>query len=134
MNDENKNNEIADIKKEDVVTPVSVVSNKIKIDDLKKIEIRVGQIKTADPVEGSEKLLILQVDFGQEERQIVSGIAKFFSTQELIGRKFAFVTNLEPIKLMGHASNGMILGAKDNQGQFSLLNLSQEIQNGTNIS
>jgi methionyl-tRNA synthetase len=109
-------------------------SNKITIDDLAKVEIRVGQIKGATPVEGSEKLLILKVDFGNEERQIVSGIAKYFTPESLIDKKVPFVTNLEPRKLMGHESNGMIFAAKDSAGHFSLLDVSVDIENGTFIS
>lgn len=129
MNDENK--KVEDVNLSDISKPES---NKITIDDLKKVEIRVGQIKSVTPVEGSEKLLILQVDFGNEQRQIVSGIAKYFSPETLIDKKVPFVTNLEPRKLMGYESNGMIFAAKDSADHFSLLNVSSEIENGTHIS
>jgi len=83
---------------------------KISIDDFKKVEIRVGEIRSAEPVEGSEKLLRLMVDFGSEVRQVVSGIAKYFaSPQDLVGVRCAFVTNLEPRMLMGLESQAMIL-------------------------
>lgn len=134
MNEEQKESEATEIKKEEVITPAPIVSNKITIDDLKKVEIRIGQIKSATPVEGSEKLLILKVDFGNEERQIVSGIAKYYSPESLIDKKVPFVTNLEPRKLMGHESNGMIFAAKDSADHFSLLDVSPEIENGTHIS
>ena len=88
----------------------------ISIDEFKKVEIRVGEIKSAEPVEGSEKLLRLQVDFGSleaggvGERQVVSGIAKYFPDLSLlVGKRCAFVTNLEPRKLMGLESQAMIL-------------------------
>lgn len=70
----------------------------ISIDDFKKVEIQVGLIKSAEPVEGSEKLLKLSVDFGEETpRQVVSGIAKYFpDISLLVGKRCAFVTNLEP--------------------------------------
>jgi len=137
MNDENKKPEITEeggveIKQPEIV--ISLESKTITIDDLKKVEIRVGQIKSAIPVEGSEKLLILKVDFGNEERQIVSGIAKYYSPDNLIGKKVPFVTNLEPRKLMGHESNGMIFAAKDSADHFSLLDVAPEIENGTHIS
>jgi methionyl-tRNA synthetase len=125
---EEENKKIKEVKE------VENKSNKITIDDLAKVEIRVGQIKSATPVEGSEKLLILKVDFGNEERQIVSGIAKYFSPESLIDKKVPFVTNLEPRKLMGHESNGMIFAAKDSAGHFSLLDVSVDIENGTFIS
>ncbi len=83
---------------------------KISIDDFKKIEIRVGEIRSAEPVEGSEKLLRLVVNFGSEDRQVVSGIAKYFpAVADLVGKKCAFVTNLEPRMLMGLESQAMIL-------------------------
>ena len=84
----------------------------ISIDDFKKVEIRVGEILSAEPVEGSEKLLRLKVNFGPDERQVVSGIAKYFPDLTLlIGKKCAFVTNLEPRKIMGLESQAMILAA-----------------------
>ena len=82
----------------------------ISIDDFKKVEIRVGEILSAEPVEGSEKLLRLKVNFGPDERQVVSGIAKFFpDLGQLVGKKCAFATNLQPRKLMGLESQAMIL-------------------------
>lgn len=86
------------------------MENTISIDEFKKVEIRVGEIISAEPVEGSEKLLKLKVNFGSEERQVVSGIAKFFpNLADLIGKRCAFATNLEPRALMGLESQAMIL-------------------------
>jgi methionyl-tRNA synthetase len=98
-------------------------SEKISIDEFKKAEIRIGEIRSAVPVEGSQKLLRLEVFFGGEEmRQIVSGIAAYFpDPQTLVGKKVAFAYNLAPRMLMGLESNGMILGASDVAGNFSLL-------------
>jgi len=82
----------------------------ISIDDLQKIEIRIGEIISAEPIEGSEKLLKLRVNFGSEERQVLSGIAKFFADpQLLVGKRCAFVTNLAPRMMMGLESQAMIL-------------------------
>ena len=84
--------------------------DRISIDEFKKVEIRVGEIRSAEPVEGSEKLLKLEVDFGDEKRQVVSGIAKYFpNLSDLVGKRCAFVTNLEPRMLMGLESQAMIL-------------------------
>ena len=83
---------------------------KISIDEFKKVEIRIGEIVSAEPVEGSEKLLKLKVNFGDEERQVVSGIAKYFPDPSgAVGKRCAFVTNLEPRMLMGLESQAMIL-------------------------
>ncbi len=91
---------------------------KISIDDFKKIEIRVGEIKSAEPVVGSEKLLRLVVNFGAEDRQVVSGIAKFYpDLAVLVGKKCAFATNLEPRPIMGLESQAMILAAGGDEGQ-----------------
>jgi methionine--tRNA ligase beta chain len=85
----------------------------INIDDLKKIDLRIGKIVTCQKVEGSEKLLKLEVDFGSEigQRQIISGIAKSYEPEFLIGKQALFIVNLEPREIMGMQSNGMILCA-----------------------
>ena len=85
----------------------------INIDDLKKIDLRIGKIITCQKVEGSEKLLKLEVDFGSEigQRQIISGIAKSYEPEFLIGKQALFIVNLEPREIMGLQSNGMILCA-----------------------
>lgn len=106
----------------------------IEYDDFKKVEIKVGEILNADPVEGSEKLLKLDVRFGAETRQILSGIAKYMTPESLVGKKVPFVTNLKPRSMMGLESNGMILAAKDSEDNFSLLDVDQTIQSGTEIS
>ena len=84
----------------------------ISIDDFKKVEITVGEILSAEPIEGSDKLLKLRVNFGSEERQVLSGIAKFFpAPQDLVGKRCLFVTNLAPRQMMGLESQAMILAA-----------------------
>lgn len=89
----------------------------IKIDDFKKIDIRVGEILEANRVEGSEKLLVFQIDFGDfGKRQIVSGIAQFYAPKELIGKKICAIINLKPTKIMGVKSEGMLLTSEDSQG------------------
>ena len=82
----------------------------ITIDDFKKVEIKIGEIKSAEKIEGSEKLLKLMVNFGTEERQVLSGIAAYFADPaELVGKKCPFVTNLAPRSMMGLESRAMIL-------------------------
>ncbi len=82
----------------------------ISIDDFKKVEITVGEIASAEPVEGSDKLLKLKVNFGSEERQVLSGIAKYFpDPQALVGKRCPFVTNLVPRMMMGLESHAMVL-------------------------
>ncbi|MBX4195758.1 hypothetical protein KW796_02275 [Candidatus Parcubacteria bacterium] len=106
----------------------------ISIDDFKKAEISVGEIKSVELVEGSEKLLKLSVDFGEEHpRLVVSGIRKYFEDpQSLVGVKCAFATNLEPRPLMGMTSEAMIL-AVSTENSFSLLRVGEEIPVGTKV-
>ena len=84
---------------------------KIGIEDFAKVEMRVGQIKTAERIVGADKLLKLTVDIGTEIRQICAGIAQYYEPEKLVGRKVAVVTNLAPRKLRGVESNGMIIAA-----------------------
>ena len=93
------------------VAAAPAVSEKIGIEDFVKVEMRVGQIKTAERIVGADKLLKLTVDIGTEIRQICAGIAQFYEPESLIGRKVAVVVNLAPRKLRGVESNGMIVAA-----------------------
>lgn len=86
-------------------------TDKISIEDFVKVEMRVGQIKTAERIVGADKLLKLTVDIGTEVRQICAGIAQYYEPEKLIGRKVAVVVNLAPRKLRGVESNGMIVAA-----------------------
>ncbi|MFA5932565.1 MAG: methionine--tRNA ligase subunit beta [Microgenomates group bacterium] len=88
----------------------------ITFDDFSKVELKVGTILEAEEIEGSDKLLKLQVDFGEEQpRQILSGIKKWYTPKSLIGKQVTFVTNLEPRMMMGLESNGMILAVGDDK-------------------
>lgn len=88
----------------------------ITIDDFAKLDLRVGVIKQAEKVEKADKLLKLQVDLGSEVRQVVSGIAKHYQPEQLIGKQVILVANLKPVKLRGIESAGMILAASDDNG------------------
>ena len=87
------------------------VSEKIAIEDFTKVEMRVGQIKTAERIAGADKLLKITVDIGTEVRQICAGIAQHYEPEALVGRKVVVVVNLAPRKLRGVESNGMIVAA-----------------------
>ncbi len=89
----------------------TVADGKISIDDFMKVELRVGQVKAAEKVKGADKLLRLEVDIGTEVRQLVAGIALAYKPEDLIGRKVVIVANLQPRKLRGLESNGMIVAA-----------------------
>ncbi len=105
----------------------------ISFSDFQKIELKVGRIVAAEKVEGSEKLVKLEVDLGEEKRQLVAGIGKFYQPQELINKEIIVVANLEPKKLMGVESQGMLLAATG-EGFISLLQPDKEVPPGTKIS
>ena len=95
------------------------MSDLISIDDFDEVVIKVGQIKEAEKIEKSDKLLKLQVDIGDETRQIVAGLAKFYSPDELIDRKVCVVANLQPAKLFGTLSEGMVLATGESGALLS---------------
>ncbi len=93
----------------------------ITIDDFAKVKIQVGHILGAEIIEGSDKLIKLSVDFGEEApRQVLSGIRAYVSLDELVGRKYLFVTNLKPRTMMGMESQAMILGAGGGDEPFAI--------------
>ncbi|WP_088067129.1 methionine--tRNA ligase [Gottfriedia luciferensis] len=104
----------------------------ITIDDFFKVQLKVAEVKEAGAVKGAKKLLKLQLDLGNESRQVVSGIAEHYQPEELIGRKVICVTNLKPVKLRGELSEGMIL-AGSIDGKLSLATIDQSLPNGTII-
>lgn len=104
----------------------------ISIDDFAKVELKVGEILECEPIEGSEKLFKLQVDFGEEKRQVLSGIAKWYKSEDLIGKQVVFVTNLEPRQMMGLESQGMIL-ATSTEDDVVLISPSKKVPNGSKL-
>lgn len=106
----------------------------INYDDFAKVEFRIGEIKEAQAVEGSEKLIRLVVDFGKElgERIVFSGIRKWYQPEELINKKTVFVVNMVPKKIMGEESQAMIFGA-ENGDDMSILLLDKDLDNGSKV-
>ncbi|MFC3882054.1 methionine--tRNA ligase [Bacillus songklensis] len=107
-------------------------AEEITIDDFMKVDLRVAQVLAAEPVKKADKLLKLQLDLGYEKRQVISGIAKFYKPEDLVGRKVICVTNLKPVKLRGELSQGMILAGEDENG-LSLAAVDQSLANGAKI-
>ena len=95
--------------------------DKITIDDFKKIELKVAKILEAERVEGSDKLVKLKVDLGSEQRQIVAGIGNVYTPEVLVGKQIIVIANLEPRKLMGLESQGMLLAASDKMGPVLII-------------
>jgi len=103
----------------------------ITIDDLDKIALRIGTVLAAEPIEGSEKLLNLSVDIGEEKpRQILAGMAQYYTTKGIVGMQVIVVANLVPRIMMGHESQGMILAAGD---QPVLLSPNKQVTRGSKI-
>ena len=109
-------------------------TGKITIDDFAKVELRVGQIKSAERIQGADKLLKLMVDIGDEVRQILAGIAMGYAPEELVGRKVVVATNLAPRKMRGLESNGMLLAASAGaDGKPVLCTFAEEIPVGAKV-
>ena len=118
-------------KKNNKKVEASNNDDSISFDDFMKVNLKVGLIKEAEKVPKSDKLLKLQVDIGDETRQIVAGIGKSYAPNELVGKKVSVVTNLKPVKLMGIESQGMVLAAGDKE--LKVVTFDGDIEAGTRI-
>jgi len=110
--------------------------DKISIDDFAKIEIKVGKILEASNIPESNKLLLLKVSFGQDDiRQVLSGIAKYYNSEDIINKKFVFVTNLEPRPILQYESQAMIMAAhNEDKTIISALIPDQDLPEGSSIT
>ncbi len=125
-------------KKETPAAPAAAAAapqdSKIRIDDFAKVDLRVGLVKSAERVKGADKLLHMMVDIGEPEpRSIVAGIAKAYSPEQVIGRKVVIVANLQPRKLRGVESNGMIVAASLDNGDPVLAGFLEEVPVGARL-
>lgn len=107
-------------------------TNLISIQDFSRVALKIGKVISAERVKKSDKLIVLQVDTG-EQRQIVAGIGKAYSPEDLVGKKIVVVTNLQPAKLMGTASNGMLLAATGPDGVPVILMPEKDVPEGSGI-
>lgn len=109
-------------------------TGKISIEDFAKVEMRVGEILSAEPVAGAQKLMKLTVDIGSEVRQVVAGIAEHYKPEKLVGMKVVIVTNLQPRKLRGVESNGMIVAASVGpNGRPVLVTFNEDVEVGARL-
>jgi len=113
---------------------IPAFTNNIEFDEFQKIDLRIGTIKSAEAVPKSNKLLKLEIDLGVETRTILSGIAKHFNTEDLIGQQVQVIVNLAPRKIMGIESRGMLLMAESSEGELLLLQPNRNTNNGSKIS
>jgi len=105
----------------------------ITYDDFMKVQLRTAEVIEAEKVVKSEKLLKLKVRLDNEERQVIAGIAKNYQPENLIGKKVVIVANLQPAKLMGLESKGMILAVETKDGSLEVLNVPDSVNNGTRV-
>jgi methionyl-tRNA synthetase len=105
----------------------------ITIEQFKEIDLRVATVVSAAPVPGADKLLKLEVDLGEERRQLVAGIAKQYSPAELVGKQIVVVANLQPAVIRGIESRGMLLAAV-HPGGLAVLTVDRPAPNGTKAS
>ena len=112
-------------------TPQPESKPAITIDDFKKLDLRVAKVVQCERVPKSEKLLKVQVEVGAEKRQILAGIAKHYTPEDLMGKSVVIVFNLQPAKLMGHESQGMLLAATDTDGKLTFIAPASEIASGS---
>jgi methionyl-tRNA synthetase len=111
------------------------VTSFIDITDFTKVDLRVGEVLTAERIPKADKLLLLSVDIGEEKpRQILAGIAQYYEPEQLVGRKIAVVANLKPRKLRGHESQGMLLAASvGDEGKPVIATFTEEVANGARL-
>lgn len=107
----------------------------ITFDEFKKLDLRVGEIKTAEEIAGADKLYKLSVDLGGETRELVAGIKMFYDKDRLIGKKIVVLTNLEPRTIRGVVSHGMLLAASnEDKSNLSIISPEKDIINGAKVS
>ena len=111
--------------------PAPDVKPTITLDDFKKIDFRVAKVLAAEKVPKSEKLIKLQIEIGSEKRQILAGIAQYYKPEDLVGKSIVVVANLQPAKLMGQESQGMLLAANDPAGKVTVVSVSEEVPSGS---
>ena len=117
----------------EVVYPQVEAKPEITIDDFAKVQLQIGEVLECVPVKKSKKLLCFQVRIGAEVRQIVSGIAKYYKPEDLIGKKVTVVTNLKTAKICGIESQGMILSALDDQDNLCVISPEKDIISGSEV-
>ena len=121
-------------KKEEKKVENTVTIEQIGIEDFAKVQLKVGKVLECKKVEKADKLLCSQIDVGEETpRTIVSGIAKYYTPAEMVGKQVIVVTNLKPAKLRGIESQGMILCAEDENGELALITPSKSVKAGSEV-
>ena len=105
----------------------------ISFKEFQELDLRIGKVVEAERVEGSRNLIKLEVDFGDEKRRAIAGLAQYYRPEELAGNKYIFICNLEHKKIMGVESECMIFAAEDNKGNVVLLRPERDIEAGSKV-
>jgi methionyl-tRNA synthetase len=105
----------------------------ISYDEFMKVQLKVAEVVEAEKVEKSEKLLKLKIRLNNEERQVIAGIAKSYSPEEIKGKKVVIVANLKPANLMGFSSEVMILAVENESGKMEVLSVDSSVKDGTRV-
>lgn len=105
----------------------------IHLEDFQKIDLRIGEVVSAERVEGTRALMVLRVNLGEEERTLVAGLAPYYAPEEIVGKRVVVVANLEPAVIRGIKSQGMLLAADDGQGNVSLVTVDRDIAPGSRV-
>ncbi len=111
-----------------------MADNRISIDDFAKVELKTAEVLEVEKVEGADKLLKLQIKVGEENRQIVAGIAEHYSPVELVGKKIVVVANLKPAVIRGVESNGMLLAVSTKDSVILVTPEDTDVPSGLRIS
>ena len=111
---------------------VSILAE-MSFQEFQKLDLRVGEVMKAEQIVGSKNLIRMIVNFGSEKRQSVAGLLQYYKPEELIGKKYAFILNLERKKFMGIESQCMVLAAEDEKGNVILLKPEKDIEVGSRI-
>jgi len=109
------------------------IMTEIPFEEFQKLDLRIGKILEANQIPGSRNLIKMIVDFGDEKRQAVAGLLQYYKPEELVGKKCAFILNLQRRKLMGIESQCMVFAAEDSKGNVVLLQPEKDITEGSKI-
>jgi tRNA-binding protein len=113
---------------------MSTNTNEISFEEFSKVDLRVGKVISAENLEGYKKILKITVDMGDEKREIMSGLAKHYTPEEIISKNVIVCTNLAPRKFGEQTSNGMLLAAVNENGRPVLLTVLEDIRLGSRVS
>ncbi|HEY0728139.1 MAG TPA: methionine--tRNA ligase subunit beta, partial [Pyrinomonadaceae bacterium] len=135
LSDIDENQSVKPPAPEPPATQAEGITSFIEIDDFAKVDLRVGQVLSAERLPKSDKLLLLKIDLGEEQpRQVLAGIAQYYEPEKLVGRKVVVVANLKPRKLRGYESQGMVVAASyGEEGRPVIATFTEDVPNGARL-